>query len=108
MEEKSSQDKAQTLNKVQQYIYFFRWFFYGLLIALLFYIGVILGSSIACQNGTLIGLQCVQPKMVDMVAVCEYNSITCAETCHDYIINDMDVFRATYQNTACKVLGPVE
>jgi hypothetical protein len=86
--------KEKTKEKLQQHKLGILSFLIIVLMAASFYGGVI----ISCQDGYLKGVQCVTPKKVATVSVCEYNPISCAVNCENALVNDVGAFCKQYTN----------
>lgn len=81
-------------------LYFFRYGIYAFLLIVLLGIMFILGNRVACNGGYTDGLTCVNPKVVELVQVCEYNNYNCVSKCQDFMIHDREAFNRLYHITA--------
>lgn len=66
----------------------------GILLPFLMFSMFKIGVLYSCQEGYLQGNSCIQPKIVEIVQVCEYNSITCQASCAEMIIKDREAFNS--------------
>lgn len=85
---------------LQATVYRFRFALITFLVVMLMGLMVLAGTRVACKDGFIQGLQCVQPKVIETVKICELNTVNCAEVCGEFIIEDKGKFNEQLEDLA--------